>query len=98
MEILKYKGNDNYIVGMTKEGNQKYIFFAYIADISLNSKQDECEAFDCFDRKLTRFAVHKDFILEFLLKEGKNNTFFHLIKIEDEKEYDTICKFLEFIL
>ena len=98
MEILKYKGNDDYIIGITKEDNQKYIFFAYITDISLKSEQDECEALDCFDRRVARFTTYKNFILEFLLKEGKNNTIFHLIKIEDEKEYDTIVKFLEFIL
>lgn len=98
MEILKYKGNDDYIIGITKKDNQKYIFFAYIANITLKSEQDECEAFDGFDRRVARFTTYKNFILEFLLKEGKNNTIFHLIKIEDEKEYDTIVKFLEFIL
>lgn len=98
MEIIKYKGNDNYIVGLAKNDNQKYIFFAYIANISLNSEQDEWEASSGFDRRLLKFTTYKKFILEFLLKEGNNNTIFHLIKIEDEKEYDTICKFLEFIL
>lgn len=98
MEILKYKGNDNYIIGIAKEDNQKYVFFAYIAGISLDSEQDECEAFDRFDRRMARFTTYKNSMLKFLLKEGKNNTIFHLIKIEDEKEYDTIVKFLEFIL
>jgi hypothetical protein len=98
MEILKYKGNDNYIIGIAKEDNQKYIFFAYIVGISLNSEQDKYEATDCFDRIVSRFTTYKNFTLEFLLKENKNNDIFHLIKIEDEKEYDTIVKFLEFIL
>ena len=98
MKILKYKGNDNYIIGVAQEDNQKYVFFAYIADISLNSEQDGYEATDCFDRIVSRFTAYKNFTLEFLLKENKNNDIFHLIKIEDEKEYDTIVKFLEFIL
>ena len=98
MEILKYKGNDNYIIGIAKEGNQKYIFFAYIASILLNSEQGKYEVTDCFDRIVSRFTAYKNFTLEFLLKASKNNDIFHLIKIDDEKEYDTIVKFLEFIL
>ena len=98
MEILKYKGNDNYITGIIKEDNQKYVFFAYIAGISLNNEQNEYKTTDCFNRIISKFTTYKNFTLEFLLKEGKNNTIFHLIEIEDEKEYDTIVKFLEFIL
>lgn len=98
MEILKYKGNDDYIIGIVKEDNQKYVFFAYIASISLKSGQDEYEAVDCFNKTISRFTIYQNFTLEFLLKENKNNNIFHLIKIEDEKEYDTIVKFLEFIL
>ena len=94
MEILKYKGTDKYIVGLAKNENKNYIFFAYIDSIALNQ---ETEDFEIYGRGI-KYITSEKYIIELLLKLGANNSFIHFLEIKDEKEYETVCKFLEFIL
>lgn len=99
MKIVKYQGNDNYIVGLCKDDkNKKYVFFSYIDVITIDQKTEEYNVhFDTYDKM--KIFHSKQCILEFLLKESKkDNSILHLLEIEDEKEYTTIIKFLEYIL
>ena len=47
---------------------------------------------------LIKFYSSQNYTIEFLLKLSNDNSFMHLLEIEDEKEYDTVCKILEFAL
>ena len=93
MQILKSRGNNNYIIGLAKNNEKKFIFFAKIASIILNNEKEE----DMLGG-LIKFYSSQNYTIEFLLKLSNDNSFMHLLEIEDEKEYDTVCKILEFAL
>ena len=95
MQILKYEGNDKYIVGLAENDKENYIFFAKIDTISLNKEIEEEK--DNYGG-LIKFISSKKCTIEFLLKINSDNSFIHILKIEDKKEYETICRFLRFIL
>ena len=96
MQILKYQGNDNYIIGLAKDNDseKKFIFFAKIASIILNNEEEEQDAWGGF----IKYVSSRKYTIEFLLKLSNDNSFIHLLEIKDEKEYDTVCKILEFAL
>lgn len=94
MQILKYKGNEKYIIGLAKDEEQKYIFFAKIDSILLNDEKEELDTYG----GLIKYISSRKSTIEFLLELGNDNSFIHLLKIKDEKEYDTVCKILEIIL
>lgn len=94
MEIIKYKGTDKYIVGLAKNENKNYIFFAYIDSIALNQ---ETEDFEIYGRGI-KYITSKKYTIELLLKLSADNSFIHFLEIENEKEYELIVKFLEIIL
>jgi len=94
MKIIKYTGNAKYVVGLARNEEKKYIFFANIDTISLKQHEEDME----IAPHNMRFAFSKEFIIEILLKIGSDNSFMHFLEIESEKEYETIMKFLEFIL
>lgn len=94
MQILKFKGNGKYIVGLAKDQEQKYIFFAKVDNIILNDEKDEIDSYG----GLIKYISSRKYTIEFLLGLGNDNSFIHLLEIENEKEYDTVCKILEIIL
>ena len=94
MQILKYKGNEKYIVGLAKDEEQKYIFFAKIDSILLNDEKEELDSYG----GLIKYTSSRKYTIEFLLGLGNDHSCVHLLEIEDVKEYDTVCKILEIIL
>ena len=94
MEIIKYKGNERYIVGLAKNDSKKYIFFANVDGIIMNQEAEELASYGSF----IKFIDSKKYTIELLLKLGTDNSFIHFLEIENEKEYELITKFLEIIL
>lgn len=94
MQILKYTGNEKYIVGLVKDKEQKYILFAKIDSILLNDEKEELD----INGGLIKYVSSRKYTIEFLLKLGNDNSFIHFLEIKDEKEYDIVCKILESIL
>ena len=89
-----FEGNEEYIIGLAKDEEQKYIFFAKIDSILLNDEKEELDSYG----GLIKYISSRKYTIEFLLGLGNDNSFIHLLEIKDEKEYDTVCKILEIIL
>lgn len=94
-QVLKYQGNANYIcILCLNEKDELIILYALTGKLSieLNTEQTEYDTADC--RRLI-FSYSENYEIKIPLEVTKNNSLFHIIKIDSEKEYDHICSVVE---
>lgn len=94
-DILKYQGNARYICILCINENDELIIFYALTEmlsIELNTEQTEYEITGC---KRIVFSQLGNYEIKIPLEITKNNALFHIIKINDEKEYDHICSVVE---
>ena len=94
-EVLKYQGNSNYIcILCLNEKDELILLYATTGKLSieLNKDQTEYEITGC---KRIIFSSQADCEIKIPLELTKNNSLFHILKIDDEKEYGHICSVVE---
>lgn len=90
-QVLKYQGNANYIcILCLNEKDELFVFYALTGKLSIQSNTEEYEG--C--QRLV-FSYLGNYEIKIPLETTKNNTLFHIIKIDSEKEYDHICSVVE---
>lgn len=90
-QVLKYQGNANYIcILCLNEKDELILFYALTGKLSIESNTEEYEG--C--QRLI-FSHLGNYEIKIPLETTKNNTLFHVIKIDNEKEYDHICSVVE---
>lgn len=92
-QILKYQGNDKYICILgINEKDELFIFYALTGKLSIEINEEEYDISGC--RRLI-FGYSKDYEVKIPIKVTKNSHLFHIIKIDNEKEYEHICAVVE---
>ena len=94
-EVLKYQGNDKYICILgINEKDELFIFYALTGKLSIEiNKEKEEYDISCCQRLI--FCCSKDYEIKIPLELTKNNSLLHILKIDDEKEYNHICSVVE---
>ena len=94
-EILKYKGNANYICILCLNDKDKLIVFYALTDNLIINLEKRTTDYDLgLARKLV-FNNYEDCEINIPIKSTKYNHIFHIIEIDSEKEYDHICSVVE---
>lgn len=91
-KILRYQGNTKYIcILCSSESNELYMCYALTdtIDITINKEKESLQ----YNRIV--FSDAEKCKLNMILKSTKNDHFFHIIKIDNEKEYEHICSVVE---
>lgn len=94
-QVLKYQGNEKYIcILCLNEKDELIILYVLTGKLSieLNEEREEYEITGC--QRLI-FSHLGNYEIKIPLETTKNNTLFHVIKIDSEKEYDHICAVVE---
>lgn len=95
-EVLKYQGNANYIcILCLDEKDELIIFYALTGKLSIELNEEQTE-YDIVCRKIV--SDLRNYEVKIPLEVTKNNTLFHIIKIDSEKEYDHICSVVESLI
>lgn len=94
-EVLKYRGNSEYICILAlNEKDKLFVFYALTSGLVINIEK---ETIDCdlgLARKMT-FNTYENYEVNIPLKPTEKNHVFHIVEIDDEKEYEHICSVVE---
>ena len=94
-KVLKYQGNEKYIcILCSSEKNELFIFYALINGLIINIEKKTTD----YDLGLARkmiFSFYKNYEINIPLRSTEQNHIFHIIKIDNEKEYEHICSVVE---
>ena len=94
-EVLKYQSNGKYICILAlNEKDELFIFYALTGNLVINIEKETTD----YDLGLARkmiFNFYENYEINIPIKPTKQNHMFHIIKIDDEKEYDHICAVVE---
>lgn len=94
-QILKYQGNDKYICILgINEKDELFIFYALTGKLSIEINEEK-EEYDISGCQRLIFCCSKDYEVKIPIKVTKNSHLFHIIKIDNEKEYEHICAVVE---
>jgi hypothetical protein len=94
-QVLKYQGNEKYIcILVLNEKDELFIFYALTGKLSININKET----EYCDLGLTeKFIIHtlSECEINIPILAAKDSSLFHIIKIDNEKEYDHICSIVE---
>lgn len=94
-QVLKYQGNANYIcILCLDEKDELFMFYALTSGLVINTEKETTD----YDLGLARkmiFSFYENYEINIPLKPTEQNHIFHIIKIDNEKEYDHICSVVE---
>lgn len=94
-QVLKYQGNAKYIcILCTNEKNELFIFYALTGKLSIETQSEEIEYETISCNRIT-FSYLNNYEIKIPIIATKKSHIYHLIKIDDEKEYDHICSVVE---
>ena len=94
-KVLKYRGNANYIcILCLNDKDELIVIYALIGNLVINLEKETTDYELGFARKLI-FNNYENYEINIPIKPTKQNHIFHIIKIDDEKEYDNICSVVE---
>lgn len=97
MEIIKYCGFKDKFFGLGKEENDYYIITMSVANVKLNvDKKKACIVYR--DNPVAQYDTEIKCSVDIVPKVLENNSYIKVIKINNEKEYDTILSIMETIL
>lgn len=103
MRIIKYKGNEEYMIGLIAEptniGEKKYVFYTKIKNITAGMENTQYTyTAGKTNMPIFKFNQAEDPVINFFLAANKKGNFFTFLEIADEKEYDHLVTLLEQII
>ncbi len=94
-EVLKYQGNEKYICILAlNEKDELFVFYALTGKLSINMNK-ETEYYDLGLTKKFTFQTLAECEINIPILTTKNSSFLHILKIDNEKEYNHICSVVE---
>ena len=94
-EVLKYQGNSNYICILCLNDKDKLlVFYALTGNLVINAEKETTD----YDLGLARkmiFSFYENYEINIPIKPTEKNHFFHIVEVENEKEYEHICTVVE---
>ena len=94
-EVLKYQGNLKYICILAiTEKDKLFVFYALTGDLVINMEKETTD----YDLGLVRkiiFNNYENYEINIPIKPTEQNHMFHIIEIDNEKEYEHICAVVE---
>lgn len=94
-EVLKYQGNGKYICILCLNDKDKIIvFYALTGNLVINMEKETTD----YDLGLARkmiFNIYQNYEINIPIKPTEQNHIFHIIEIDNEKEYEHICAVVE---
>ena len=94
-QVLKYQGNEKYIcILCLNEKDELFVFYALTGKLSINTNKET----EYCDLGLTeKFIIHtlSECEINIPILAAKDLSLFHIIKIDNEKEYEHICSVVE---
>ena len=95
--ILKYQGNEKYIcILIINEKDELIVFYALTGKISIEFKSRK-EEFD-INTYRTFCSLTQQAEIKIPIIETKQFHLFHIVKIDNEKEYEHICSVVESLI
>lgn len=94
-EVLKYRGNSNYICILAlNEKDKLFVFYALTNGLVINTEKETADVDLGLSRKMT-FSFYENYEINIPLKSTEQNHIFHIVEIDNEKEYEHICSVVE---
>ena len=94
-EVLKYQGNSKYICILAlNEKDKLFVFYALTGNLVINVEKETTD----YDLDLARkiiFNFYENYEINIPIKPTEQNRIFHIIEIDNEKEYAHICAVVE---
>lgn len=97
-KVLKYQGNEKYIcILCSGDKNELFIFYALTEKLNIEVNKVSEEQVDYKTNNCRRVvsSYFKNHEIKIPIIATKNSHIFHLIKIDNEKEYEHICSVVE---
>ena len=94
-EVLKYQGNEKYIcILCLNEKDELILFYALTGKLSIevNREETDIEINSC--RRIV-FSHTNNYEIKIPIEVTKNSHLFHIMKIDNEKEFEHICSVVE---
>lgn len=99
LEIIKYKGTNNFFLALCKIKKEYYIFVSKTKPPNISEQSDILYGIDSYKFKMSSFVkTYSGSINIDMLVNEKDNTLFNLFKLNNEKEFDTISEILGYYL
>ena len=93
-EVLKYQGNSNYIcILCLNDKNKMFVFYALTGKLSIET-ESEREDFEINTYRII-YSLNQRAEIKIPIIETKQSHLFHIVEIENEKEYEHICAVVE---
>lgn len=94
-EILKYQGNSNYICILCLNDKDKMIvFYALTGKLSIEFESEK-EDFEINNTYRIFYSLNQQAEVKIPIIETKQFHLFHIVEVENEKEYEHICAVVE---
>lgn len=94
-EVLKYQGNSNYIcILCLNDKDELFVFYALTDKLIINLEKETTD-YNLNISKRIIFSNYENYEINIPIKSTKQNHIFHIIKIDNEKEYNHICSVVE---
>lgn len=94
-QVLKYQGNNKYICILCLGENDKlFVFYCLTGDLSVDINKEETD-FEINTVQRIIFSYTNKYEIKIPILATKNSHFYHIIEINDLKEYDHICAVVE---
>ena len=94
-EVLKYCGNSKYICALVLgEKDKLFVFYALTSGLVINTEKNTIN-YDLGRARKIIFDFYKDYEIKIQLKPTEQNHIFHIVEIDNEKEYELICSVVE---
>lgn len=94
-EVLKYRGNSKYIcILFLNEKDKLFVFYALTDNLIINAEKETTD----YDLGLARniiFNIYENYEITIPIKPTEQSHLFHILEIENEKEYEHICAVVE---
>lgn len=93
-EVLKYQGNSNYIcILCLNDKNKMFVFYALTGKLSIEA-ESEREDFEINSYRMI-YSLNQRAEIKIPIIETKQFHLFHIVEVENEKEYEHICAVVE---
>lgn len=93
-EVLKYQGNSNYIcILCLNDKNKMFVFYALTGKLSIEA-ESEREDFEINTYRII-YSLNQRAEVKIPIIETKQSHLFHIVEVENEKEYERICAVVE---
>lgn len=94
-EVLKYQGNEKYIcILCLNDKDELFVFYALTGKLSIETRSEETD-YDLGLIKRYVFSCVNYGEINIPILAAKDSSLFHIIKIDNEKEYGHICSVVE---